>query len=420
MPRVAFTDRFVSSVRTTSRETYFDTKIRGLALRVTPSMKSWAFTYRVPHDRRPEGEKDVSQWLSLGTYGPDAVSLAEARRLAGKWRHAIDVEKRHPAHEVRALKAATKAPPPPPPAAPHTFGSFALGAYLAFAKARGKKTVHEDAQKIRKHLAPAWGALPLRDITRRHVAELLTTLAGGGMTIGVNRMQALISRLFTVALNEGLIDAHPAARMIKRFEEAPSTRTLTDDEIRALAAGLAAQPGAAADAIWLRLRLGQRGGEVAGLLWKEIDLDEGLWTLPRARTKAKRAHAVPLPSQALTLLTTRRTALGTDEPRVFPGLTLTSPEHKALATIHGGTYTWTDLRRTCATGLARLGYSETVIGRTLNHARSTVTAKHYDQHGYLDECRAALTAWNVEIDRILRNEAPARKVLRHSPRGRRA
>lgn len=408
MPRVALTDRFVSSVRSTSRENYFDTKVRGLTLRVTPATRTWAFVYRMAG--KP------SQWLVLGAYDPNGLTLAKARALAGTFRHQVDVEKRDPAAEAKAAKAAAKVPPPPPPAV-YTFERF-VPAYLAFASSRGKKTVGDDAQKIKKYLVPAWGDLPLRDINRRHVAELLSELAAAGMTIGVNRMQALISRLFTVALNEGLVDAHPAARMIKRFTEAPSTRTLTDDEIRALSDGLEAQPGAAGDALWLRLRLGQRGGEVAGLRWAEVDLDAALWTLPATRTKNRRPHVVPLPPKALALLQARRKALPKTEPRVFPGLTLTSPEHKALATIHAGAYTWTDLRRTCATGLARLGYSETVIGRTLNHARYTVTAKHYDQHTYLDESRAALTAWNAELDRILKNEAPARKVLRHAPRGR--
>ena len=54
------------------------------------------------------------------------------------------------------------------------------------------------------------------------------------MTVGVNRIQAVISRLFTVALDRSLVDAHPAARMIKRFQERPSDRVLTDIELRAL------------------------------------------------------------------------------------------------------------------------------------------------------------------------------------------
>ena len=37
-------------------------------------------------------------------------------------------------------------------------------------------------------------------------------------------------------------------------------------------------------------------------------------------------------------------------------------------------------------------------------ARATVTAKHYNQHAYVDEIRQALTAWDGELQRILANE----------------
>jgi integrase len=47
---------------------------------------------------------------------------------------------------------------------------------------------------------------------------------------------------------------------------------------------LEARPGPAADAVKLRLLLGQRGGEVIGMRWSEVDLQAGTWTLPGSRT----------------------------------------------------------------------------------------------------------------------------------------
>ena len=82
--------------------------------------------------------------------------------------------------------------------------------------------------------------------------------------------------------------------------------------------------------------------------------------------------------------------------------------HQALRAIHGDAYEWKDLRRTVATRLADLGFDETVIGRTLNHAKYTVTAKHYNQHRYADEIRQALTAWDTELQRILKREPKGR------------
>ena len=240
--------------------------------------------------------------------------------------------------------------------------------------------------------------------------ELLDTIAGKGLTIGVNRVQAVISRMFTVALDRSLIDAHPVARLIKRFKEQPRDRVLSDDELRALVAGLDAQPGAASDALRLRLLLGQRGKETAGMRWDELDLEAGVWTLPRPRTKTKqRPHVVALPATALTLLKKRRARAADDEPRVFPDLDLTGDDHKALGVIHGGAYTWKDTRRTTATRLADLGFDETVIGRLLNHAKYSITSKHYNTHAYVDEIRQALTAWDTELQRVLANK-PRKKT----------
>ena len=71
----------------------------------------------------------------------------------------------------------------------------------------------DDRNKIARYLLPAWGPLPLKSITRTQIHEVLDTVDGRGLTVGVNRLQAVISRIFTVALDRSLIEAHPAARM---------------------------------------------------------------------------------------------------------------------------------------------------------------------------------------------------------------
>ncbi len=393
MSRKRLTDRFVAGVRATVRDTYFDVKARGLALRVTPAgVKSWSFVYRL--------DGTASQWLWLGSY--PAVPLADARGLALTYRRMVEVEKRDPAKERHDERAARAAAPPTPTPGAFTFAD--LGDLYATVAAGQKKTWQDDVAKINRHLRPAWGALPLRTLTRAHVHELLDGLVANGMTVGVNRVQALISKMFTIAVDRSLLDSHPAARMEKRFKERPADRVLSDDELRTLWAGLDAHPGRAADALRLRLLLGQRGEEIAGMTWPEVDLEAAVWQLPGARTKNGRPHAVPLPSSAIAVLTRARAALPADEARVFPFLSLRSDDHRALAVIHGGKYEWKDLRRTFATRLAGLGFDETCIGRVLNHARVTVTAKHYIQHAYLDEKQRALDAWDRELQRIVKHE----------------
>jgi integrase len=380
-------DRSIAGLRPDDRQTFFDTKTQGLALRVGARRRTWYFVYNRDHKR---------VWFRIGEY-PD-VTLADARAQVSGHRKSLDLDNVDPAAERR------KEPDPAPePVKAFTFADF-VPVFVRFQKGRTKAWADEEG-KIKRYLLPAWGPLPLKSITRVQVTELLDTVEAKGLTAGTNRVQAVISRMFTIALNRGLIDAHPAARIIKRFKEQPRDRVLTDDELRALVAGLDARPGAASDAVRLRVLLGQRGAETAGMQWSEVDLHSAIWTLPRLRTKTQqRAHVVPLPPAALSLLERRRAIAPEHEPRVFPGLTLNCDEHKALAVIHGGAYEWKDLRRTVATRLAGLNFDETTIGRALNHARATVTARHYNQHQYLDEIRQALTAWDRELRRIVAGE----------------
>jgi integrase len=45
-----------------------------------------------------------------------------------------------------------------------------------------------------------------------------------------------------------------------------------------------------------------RRAEVGHMTWSEIDLKQKIWTLPRERTKADRAHEVPLSDLALSII----------------------------------------------------------------------------------------------------------------------
>ena len=408
MPTELLTERFIASSKRVpeagKRLTYFDAREPGLALRVTSTgARSWFYVYR-PH---PGGREQKLEWLSLGSY--DKIDLDAARKLAIDNRRAVEVEHRNPAAELRAQREAASHRAAQPSV--YTFAEY-VKLYETLAQSR-KRTWRADMSKIRTYLLPAWGSMPLRDITRTHVHELLDTLVAQRMTIGVNRIQALISRLFTLALDRSLVDVHPASRMEKRFKEQPIERVLSDDELRALWRGLDTRPGRASDALRLRLLLGQRGEEVVGMEWREVDLDAAVWEIAGQRTKNRRPHAVPLAATALAILKQRRRKIAQHEPRVFPGLTLTSDDHRELSAIANGAYEWKDLRRTMTTHLGKLGFDETTMGRVLNHARYTVTARHYNNHAYDAEKRAALDAWDRELAAIIANkpQQKRRKVV---------
>lgn len=387
--KLNLTTKSIQGLKSDARENYFDTDTRGLVLRVGPRRKTWYFTYRAG---------GPMQWLRLGEF-PE-LELAKARKAARDARGKLDDLRDPKAEQVieRAQNAKAEADALAAAAPAYTFGDF-IPVFVAFQKGRIKEW-KADENKIEKWLRGPWEHLPLNLITRRHVAEVLDQVTAAGLTTGVNRVQAVISRLFSVALDRQLIDHHPAVKVIKRFPEHAGERVLSDAEIRALFQGCDKLGTAASDVIKLRLILGQRGGETLGMLRSELELEDGVWEMPAARTKNKIPQVVALPPMALAIIKRHLEALPDEEPRVFPALSRSHDDFRDLAALAKG-FVWKDLRRTISTRLAALGFSTEVIDKVTNHKRPGVTARHYNKHRYLAEVRDALTAWDRALARIL-------------------
>jgi hypothetical protein len=64
-----------------------------------------------------------------------------------------------------------------------------------------------------------------------------------------------------------------------------------------------------------------------------------------------------------------------------------------------------DLRRTCVSGMARLGVVPHVADKILNHQSGTISgvAAVYQRHEFLAERRAALNLWGAHVSQILRD-----------------
>jgi integrase len=67
-------------------------------------------------------------------------------------------------------------------------------------------------------------------------------------------------------------------------------------------AKLRARAGVSPRALEFLILTAARTGEVTGATWDEIDLDNGIWTIPAGRMKGGREHRIPLSSAAIQLL----------------------------------------------------------------------------------------------------------------------
>ena len=153
--------------------------------------------------------------------------------------------------------------------------------------------------------------------------------------------------------------------------------------------------------------------------WADLDLDAGTWTIASADTKSNRSHLVPLSPQAVAILqATPR--LGdyvwtTDGRTALSGFTHVKARLDGLLAAQGAPLRlWRlhDVRRSVATHMVRLGITETIVGRVLNHAPQGVTARTYALHSYAPEKRLALDKWAAEIGRTLSGEGGKVVALR--------
>jgi integrase len=134
--------------------------------------------------------------------------------------------------------------------------------------------------------------------------------------------------------------------------------------------------------------------------WSQLKLDEAVWTIPANIAKNGRAHEVPLSGLALDLIQRLPRFVGSDLVFTTTGVSPISGFGRAkdrLDFLMDPTGEWRlhDLRRTVASGMARLGVAPHVIEKVLNHVSGEISgvAAVYNRHGYQSEKREALAVW---------------------------
>lgn len=243
-----------------------------------------------------------------------------------------------------------------------------------------------------------------------------------GKAGAARKARAVVSPLFTYAVQKGHIPANPAAGR-HMLSSGPTSRD------RVLSAPELIEVWCAAEQLdWPFGRLvkllvvtGQRLREVAEATWAEFDLDSRLWTIPAGRSKNGRAHVVHLSAQAVEVLETlprfRDCALlfTTNAETPVSGFSKAKRQlDKSIAagrvksTLEGVAtpsmphWTLHDLRRTFASGAAGLGVQMHVVERVLNHVPAALmgVAQVYQRHEFFPERKAAMDAWGRYVEVI--------------------
>lgn len=382
MPKVKMTTLWLSKIKPEGRRVeYSDETTPGLRLRVNQQSMQWCYAYK------PIGGHSFRR-ITLGPY--PGLSLAEARKKAIEFRAQVYAGN-DPAPRIQEQK---KTP---------TFAEL-CEEYLE-KHAIHKRSRAEDERIIKRELTPRWGTIRADKITRRQVIALLDEIVGRGSPIMANRTLALVRKIFNWALSRDILESTPCLRIKAPAPERRRDRWLSDEEIRAVWEAFDAEPQSG-DIFKLLLLTGQRKGEVTAMEWADVDLNAALWTIPPEKAKNGMRHVVPLSGPALKILK----ALPRKNEWVFPSprrvcghVKNLGKAHQRVQELSGVQFHIHDLRRTAATGMARLGVDRVVIAKVLNHTDRSVTAI-YERHSYENQVRRALEKWADHVMRLIGQE----------------
>jgi integrase len=287
-----------------------------------------------------------------------------------------------------------------------------------------QKRGSESIRMLRRDLLPVLGRRPALEVTRRELQDQIIRPKMARAPRVATQLLCRIRCAYAHAIEQGRLadDFNSPTLGIKGASQIHRRRVLSDAELARFLRWLphSSYSRVVREALMLVLLTGCRSGEVISGRWRDIDMERSIWTL--RETKNGEPHDVMLPEQAVELLRYRQEI---DRTFVFPSRC--PGQHIAQKALGLAQYTarhpkdqksaddpievpWTvhDLRRTVATGLAKLGCPRVVQDRILNHVDTSVGAI-YDRHRYDDEARAWLQKWANYLDVLkVRNVLPLR------------
>jgi integrase len=387
MPRIRLTKSAIDALPTSKSDIlYWDAGCPGFGVKVTPQgRKVFIVLYRTG------GAGSKLRKYTIGPYG--RVTLHQARVAAQKV-FAAKLEGRDPAGEKRESKRRAIA----------DLVEDLLAAFITQRLAQNRSAA-ETSRLLRREVGKPWAGRSIHAICKRDVVDVISAIVQRGAPGTANKTLKSLKTFLRWCVGQAVLDQSPAEGVPLPTKEVARDRVLDDTELAHVILAARKMGGPYAAIVELLALTGQRREEVACLHWGELDLAQRIWTIPKARTKNAKAHIVHLSKQALAVLKRADergslvfTLLGTNPFQDF------ARAKRRLDQLSGVTgWRLHDLRRTCVSGMARLGVAPHVADKILNHRAGTISgvAAVYQRHEFLPERLQALDLWGAHVGAIL-------------------
>jgi len=384
-----------------------------LYFRIAPGgARGWIFRFAINGRTRDMG---------LGAF-PE-ISLAAARKLAGKFRESVKggidpIEQRRADRAAQRVAAAKSV----------TFDECAR-AYIDDHEAGWRNAKHRAQWKssLKRYASPVFGELPVSEIDDGLVLRAVKAIWYTKPETA-SRLRSRIELVLDWARVHGYRRGENPARWkghlnlllpprskVRRVEHYAA---LPYSEIGAFMAALRQRSDGAALALQFVILTAARTGEALGATWYEIDFKAKTWTIPAERMKkGDRQHRVPLSPAALAVL--ERLHASRINDLVFAGAKAGRPlSDMALlmllrrmgrddVTTHGFRSTFRDW------AAERTSYPNHVVEMALAHAVSSAVEAAYRRGDLFEQRRRLMEAW---ADYCSSGETGAVVPLRYRPR----
>lgn len=414
-----FTDQFLRQIRPqTARVEVRDEVVPGLVFIVQPSAaKSWAVRYRA------NGKKHK---LTLGKY--PKVGLAAARDLAREATKAV-AGGRDPAGEKREARRRSVAGLDDRDLFQKVYETYKKRHIERELK---QSTADEITRLFDKEILPKFKKRRLAEITKADVISLLDSLVDRGAPTMANRVLAVLRHFLNWCLGRNIIAQSPLAGISKPTKEESRDRVLTDDEIRWFWKACSDDGYPFGHMGKLLLLTAARRDEVRCMVEKEVAVPARSWSLPKERVKNSRDHEIALSDLSLAVIGDlpkirnkpgylfctngknpcsgfSRSKARIDETMLKLAREEARKRGDDPAKVVIPAWRIHDLRRTAASGMARLGVALPVVERCLNHVSGSFAGVTgiYQRHQFTDEKRAAFERWGDFVRELVEGRKEA-------------
>jgi integrase len=366
---------------------------RGLWLMVDPNgNKSWAFLYTINKRSRHMGLGSIEE-LDLDAARDRALEL---RRLV---KRGID-----PLAQLQAERAANQGRVPMSERPVPTFDEVAEQVRDIRIKSLTNEKVKAGwLSSVITYVYPHVKGVPIDQVTYGDLEKALEGLRHGHPDTARKLRFKLLNILDHAAAHDWIDEARLAkiSRELKKLKiqrEKERHPHLEYKQMPDFITDLRKRPGFSARALEFLILTAARSQEVRGAMWSEIDLEGGVWSIPKERMKAREAHSVPLSKQALLIL--RSLHRESDSDLVFPSVTKAGQQMSDMTllqvlrrmgrndvSVHG-------FRATFRTWVAEeTSYPSEVAEAALAHKIPNEVERAYKRTTFFEKRRELMEAW---------------------------